>query len=78
LLVDDETVLVHAPFSSQDALDPAKEYPRRIDVLVSDFEFQPEIQVLFMSGYAEGLLDMKLPFRFSALLESLRQLQSGN
>jgi hypothetical protein len=61
LLVDDETVLVHAPFSSQDALDPAKEYPRRIDVLVSDVEFQPEIQVLFMSGYAEGLPDMKLP-----------------
>jgi FixJ family two-component response regulator len=40
-------------------------------------EFQPEIKVLFMSGYAEGLPDMKLPaFRFSALLESLRQLQS--
>jgi hypothetical protein len=32
-------------------------------------EFQPEIKVLFMSGYAEGLPDMKLPpFRFSALL----------
>jgi len=38
-----------------------------------------------MSGYAEGLPDMILPpgaaflqksFRFSALLESLRQLQS--
>jgi DNA-binding NtrC family response regulator len=101
LLVDDETVLVHAfgeflresgfivldAFSSQDALDLAKEYPGRIDVLVSDVEFQPEIQVLFMSGYAEGLPDMKLPpgalflqkpFRFSAPLESLRQLQSGS
>jgi FixJ family two-component response regulator len=116
LLVDDETALVHAigeflresgfivldAFSSQDALDLAKEYPGRIDVLVSDIvmpglrgpdlhlqivEFQPEIRVLFMSGYAEGLPDLKLPpgalflqkpFRFSALLESLRQLQSGN
>ena len=48
--------------------------------------WESEIQVLFMSGYAEGLPDMKLhpgalflqkPFRFSALLESLRQLQSG-
>jgi hypothetical protein len=40
-------------------------------------EFQPEIKVLFMSGYAKGLPDMKLPrFRFSALLESLRELQS--
>jgi FixJ family two-component response regulator len=116
LLVDDETALVHAigeylresgflvldAFSSQDALDLAKEYPGRIDVLVTDvvmtglrgpdlhrqiIEFQPEIQVLFMSGYAEGLPDMKLPpgalflqkpFRFSALLESLRRLQTGN
>jgi two-component system, cell cycle sensor histidine kinase and response regulator CckA len=89
-------------FSSQDALELAKEYPGRIDVLVSDVvmpglrgpdlhrqivEFQPEIQVLFMFGYGEGLPDMKLPpgagflqkpFRFSALLESLRRLQSGN
>ena len=116
LLVDDEAALVHAigeflresgfmvldAFSPQDALDLAKEYPGRIDVLVSDVvmpglrgpdlhhqivEFQPEIKVLFMSGYAEGLPDMKLPpgaaflqkpFRFSALLEGLRQLQSGD
>jgi hypothetical protein len=68
-------------------LDLAKEYPGRIDVLVSDVEFQPEIQVLLISGYGEGLPDMKLPpgalflqkpFRFSAPLESLRQPQSGN
>jgi FixJ family two-component response regulator len=49
-------------------------------------ELPPEIQVLFMmSGYAEGLPEMKLPpgarflekpFRFSALLEKLRQLQA--
>jgi FixJ family two-component response regulator len=57
------------------------------DLLHQIVGFQPEIQVLFMSGYVEGLPDMKLPpgalflqkpFRFSALLESLRQLQSGN
>jgi hypothetical protein len=80
LLVDDETVLVHAigeflressfivlnAFSSQDVLDLAKEYPGRTDVLVGDVEFQPEIQVLFMSGYAEDLPDMKfLPLRCS-------------
>ena len=116
LLVDDETALVHAigeflrecgyivldAFSSQDALDLAKEYPGRIDILVSDIvmpdmrgpdlhgrvlELQPEMQVLFMSGYAECLPDMKLPpgtlflqkpFRFSALLASLRQLKTRN
>jgi CheY-like chemotaxis protein len=89
-------------FSSRDALDLAGEYPGRIDILVSDIvmpdvrgpdlyrrvlELQPEIQVLFMSGYAEGLPEMKLPpgalflqkpFRFSALLESLRQLKTRN
>jgi two-component system cell cycle sensor histidine kinase/response regulator CckA len=86
-------------FSAQDALDLAKQHPGRIDILVTDvvmpelcgpdlhrqiIELQPEIQVLFMSGYAEGLPEMKLlagarflqkPFRFSALLECLRQLQ---
>jgi two-component system cell cycle sensor histidine kinase/response regulator CckA len=45
---------------------------------------RPEIRVLFMSGYAEGLPGMQLPpdalflqkpFRFSALLDCLRQLQ---
>jgi PAS domain S-box-containing protein len=114
LLVDDESALVHAigeflresgyivldAFSSQDALDLAKEYPGTIDLLVSDvimpglrgpdlhrqiLEFQPGIQVLFMSGYAEGLAEMALPpgalflqkpFRFSTLLSSVRQLQS--
>ena len=48
-------------------------------------ELQPEIQVLFMSGFAAGLPEKKLPsgarflqkpFRFSALLENLRQLQA--
>jgi hypothetical protein len=53
-------------FSSQDALDLAKEYPGWIDVPAGDVEFQPEIQVLFLSGYAEGLPDMKfLPLRCS-------------
>ena len=91
LLVDDEIVLVHASgeflresgcivldaFSSQDALDLAKEYPGRIDVLVSDVAFQPEIQVLFMSGYAEGLPDMKLPPGALFLQEPFRFLRSA-
>ena len=116
LLVDDEAALVHAigeflrecgyivldAFSSQDALDLAREHPAIIDVLITDVvmpglrgpelhrqivELQPNIQVLFMSGYAEGLPDMKLPdgalflqkpFRFAALLDSLRQLHVRN
>jgi PAS domain S-box-containing protein len=116
LLVDDEAALVHAigeflrecgyivldAFSSQDALDLAKEHPGKIDVLITDVvmpglrgpelhrqitELQPNIQVLFMSGYAEGLPEMKLPdgalflqkpFRFAALLDSLRQLHIRN
>jgi hypothetical protein len=54
----------------------AKEPPGRIDLLITNVlmpglrgpdlhgqivELQPEIQVLFMSGYAEGLPEMKLP-----------------
>ena len=54
-------------FSSQDALDAAKEYPGRIDILVSGGT----------PGY-EIALFLHKPFRFSALLDSLRQLQSGN
>jgi hypothetical protein len=75
LLVDDEIALVHAigeflrecgyivlhAFSSQDALELAREYPGRIEILVSDMvmpdargpdlhrrvlELQPEMQVL--------------------------------
>jgi two-component system, cell cycle sensor histidine kinase and response regulator CckA len=113
LLVDDEAALVHAigeflresgfivldAFSSQDALEIAKDHPGAIDILVTDvvmpgmrgpdlhrrvLELQPNLQVLFMSGYAEGLPETKLPqgalflqkpFRFSALLERLRQFQ---
>jgi hypothetical protein len=49
--------------------------------------FQKRILVLFMSGYAEGLsktqlppvaLFLQKPFRFAALLEALRTLQSRN
>ena len=85
-------------FSPQAALELAREHPAAIDILVSDvvmpgmrgpelyrhiLELQPEIQVLFMSGYAEGLAEMQLPpgglflqkpFRFSALLDRLREL----
>jgi PAS domain S-box-containing protein len=116
LLVDDETALVHAigeflrdsgyivldAFSSQDALDLAREHPGRIDVLLSDvvmpglrgpelhtqiLAIQPGIHVIFMSGYAEGLPEMKLPanalfiqkpFRFSTLTTMLRQLKLSN
>jgi two-component system cell cycle sensor histidine kinase/response regulator CckA len=87
-------------FSAQDALDLAREHPAKIDLLVTDvvmpqlrgpdlhrqvIELQPNIRVLFMSGYADGLPEMKLPvgalflqkpFPFSALLEMLRHLQS--
>jgi PAS domain S-box-containing protein len=87
-------------FSPHDALALAAEYPGRIDLLVSDvvmpgmrgpelylqlLELQPEIRVLFMSGYAEGLPEMNLPpgtqflqkpFRFSSLLDSLRKLST--
>jgi len=52
-------------------------HPGRIDVLVSDVEFQPEIQVLFMSGYAEGLPDMKLPPGALFLQEAFRFLRSA-
>lgn len=85
--------------SPQEALQIAKEHPGRIDILVTDvimpglrgpelhrqvLSLHSEIQVLFMSGYAEGLPEMQLPsgarflqkpFRFSALLESLRQMR---
>jgi hypothetical protein len=49
--------------------------------------FQKRIQVLFMSGSAEGLPETQLPpgalflqkpFRFASLLEALRTLQSRN
>jgi len=52
-------------------------HPGRIDVLVSDVEFQPEIQVLFMSGYAEGLPDMKLPPGALFLQEPFRFFRSA-
>jgi len=88
--------------SPEDALQIASEHPGRIDILLTDvvmpglrgpdlhrliLAVQPEIQVLFMSGYAEGLPEMQLPrgasflqkpFRFSALLETLKELQSSN
>jgi FixJ family two-component response regulator len=74
----------------------------RIDILLTDvvmpglgepdlhrliLAVQPEIQVLFVSGYAEGLPEMQLPrgasflqkpFCFSALLQTRKVLQSSN
>ena len=88
--------------SSQEALAIARDHPGVIDLLLTDvvmpgirgpelhqrvLTFQKGIQVLFMSGYAEGLPETQLPpgalflqkpFSFSTLLESLRALQSRN
>ena len=84
--------------SAHAALDIAREHPGAIDLLVTDvvmpglrgpelhqrlLEIQPRIQVLFMSGYAEGLPETQLPrgaaflqkpFAFSSLLQALRSL----
>jgi len=87
--------------SSQAALDIAREHAGAIDILVTDvvmpglrgpelhqriLEVQPHIQVLFMSGYAEGLPETQLPrgaaflqkpFSFASLLQVLRSLQAS-
>lgn len=93
-------IVLDAP-SSQAALDIAREHAGAIDILVTDvvmpglrgpelhqriLEVQPRIQVLFMSGYAEGLPETKLPrgaaflqkpFSFASLLQVLRSLESS-
>jgi CheY-like chemotaxis protein len=98
----DSGYIVLDAFSPQDAIDLAREHPGRIDVLLSDvvmpglrgpelhtqiLAIQPSIQVIFMSGYAEGLPEMKLPadalflqkpFRFSALIAILQHLKLTN
>ena len=88
--------------SSHAALDLAREHPGAIDLLVTDvvmpglrgpelyqriLEIQPRIQVLFMSGYAEGLPETQLPrgaaflqkpFSFASLLQALRSLLASH
>ena len=85
--------------SPTQAIEFAETHAGRIDILVSDIvmpvmrgpelakritESRPEIKVLFMSGYAEGLPETELPpgasflqkpFRFAALLEQLRMME---
>ncbi|HEX8872629.1 MAG TPA: PAS domain S-box protein, partial [Candidatus Acidoferrum sp.] len=78
------------------ALEMARSHEKRIDVLLTDVvmpglrgtdlaakvcELRPEIRVIYMSGYAEGLPEAKIPpgaaflqkpFRFSSLAEQLK------
>jgi nitrogen-specific signal transduction histidine kinase/CheY-like chemotaxis protein len=84
------------------AVEIAREHPGAIDLLVTDvimpgmrgpelhqrvLELQPHIQVLFMSGYAEGLPEIQLPagaaflqkpFSFASLLQALRALSRAH
>lgn len=101
ILRDSGYTVLDAP-SSQEALAIACDYPGAIDFLITDvvmpgmrgpelhqriLTLHPRIQVLFMSGYAEGLPDTNLPagarflqkpFSFSQLLASLRNMQALN
>jgi two-component system, cell cycle sensor histidine kinase and response regulator CckA len=82
--------------SSTEALEMAKRHQGRIDVLLTDIvmpgprgselarsvaKAHPEVQVIFMSGYAgdfsearllEGSVFLQKPFRFATLLEQLK------
>ncbi|HET8967217.1 MAG TPA: response regulator [Candidatus Acidoferrum sp.] len=101
-ILRDSGYIVLEAASSQEALTIARNYPGAIELLVADVvmpglrgpglhqrvqAFQKRIQVLFMSGYAEGLsghsassgaLFLQEPFRLASLLEALRTLQSRN
>jgi two-component system cell cycle sensor histidine kinase/response regulator CckA len=82
--------------SSTEALEIARQQAGKIDILLTDIvmpglrgpelarlvaKAHPEVQVVYMSGYAEGFPEAQLPansmflqkpFRFAALLEQLR------
>jgi YesN/AraC family two-component response regulator len=82
--------------SSHEALEIACKYRDKIDVLLTDIvmpgyrgpelarrvtEVHPEIQVIYMSGYAESFPETQLPpnstflqkpFRFATLLQQLK------
>lgn len=82
--------------SSTEALEMAQQHAGTLDVLLTDivmpglrgpelarrvFKVHPEVQVIYMSGYAEGFSDAQLrvnstflqkPFRFATLLDQLK------
>ena len=85
--------------SSTEALEMARQHSGKIDVLLTDIVMpgmrgqelarrvatvHPEVQVVYMSGYAEGFPEAQLPansvflqkpFRFATLLEQLRLIR---
>jgi PAS domain S-box-containing protein len=85
--------------SAEDALEIARRNAGKIDILLTDIvmpglrgpelarrvqDIQPDVKVVFMSGYAEGLPEAELPpnsaflqkpFRFATLLEQLKLIR---
>ncbi len=85
--------------NATEALEMAQKHPGKLDILLTDIvmpglrgpelarrvtETHPEIQVVYMSGYAEGFPEAQLPpnsiflqkpFRFATLLEELKLIR---
>ncbi len=85
--------------NATEALEMAQKHPGKLDILLTDIvmpglrgpelarrvtETHPEIQVVYMSGYAEGFPEAQLPpnsiflqkpFRFATLLEQLKLIR---
>jgi two-component system, cell cycle sensor histidine kinase and response regulator CckA len=85
--------------TAEDALEIARQNAGKIDILLTDIvmpglrgpelarrvqNIQPDVKVVFMSGYAEGLPEAELPpnsaflqkpFRFATLLEQLKLIR---
>jgi len=85
--------------TAEEALELARQYAGKVDILLTDIvmpelrgpelarrikNIQPDVQVVFMSGYAEGLPEAELPpnsaflqkpFRFATLLEQLKLIR---
>ena len=85
--------------NATEALEVAQKHPGKLDILLTDIvmpglrgpelarrvtESHPEIQVVYMSGYAEGFPEAQLPpnsiflqkpFRFATLLEELKLIR---
>jgi two-component system cell cycle sensor histidine kinase/response regulator CckA len=96
LVTADDIVASLEAQTSLEALDIAQKHSGAIDVLLTDIvmpglrgnelaqrvvQCHPEVQVIYMSGYAEGLQESNLPenavflqkpFRFATLLEQLK------